>query len=571
MSSHSPTTLDISSPLSSQIHPLLHKLFLKRGKTEQDIQDFLSWDLKQLPLFSDIPDLLKAAQRISAAILRRESIGVFGDYDVDGTTSCALFFHFFQLLEISAEILQPGRFKEGYGIHPPSIEEAVEKGIKLLITVDCGITATEASIKARELGLDLIITDHHQDILPELPPAYAIVNPSRRDGFQEELKSLAGVGVAFALCIEIKKILFEEAKISLPSLYFLLPFVAIGTLADLAPLTPCNLKLIRHGLKALQKTELAGLQSFLKEEEKALDLLSGEKISFEIGSLLNAKGRMDHPEMSFKLLISKNFQESQTILQHLQACNTQRKFIQSQIVAAAQKQILLEKNSQNLPPIAIAFDKEWHEGVIGIVASKLVELFGIPALVFTYNEHTHLLKGSGRTAGKLNLFELMNQYAHLFEKFGGHHSACGLSLQPSNLPILKNSLYSILESIPKEKRTQSFFHDLELSPQYITVDFIKHIERLGPYGQGHPTPQFLISQLILKDFKILKKIHVKWIFECAGRFYEGISFSYFQSPSSIFPQEFLNRPLKIIATLGLNRFNNNCLPQLFIKNISTFS
>lgn len=236
------------------LHPIALQLLQARGLVSDQVLHFLSDDLRQLPELTAMIDIQRAANRLCLAMEKNEKIGVFGDYDVDGTTSCALFHFFFRSLNYPVTLIQPSRFIEGYGIHPPSVEEAKERGIQVLMTVDCGITADKAAIKARELGIDLIITDHHQEALEQLPQAYAIVNPNRRDEPDDSpLRALAGVGVAFALCLAIKKQLEQSGQV-VPSLYPLLSLVAIGTISDLAQLTPMNLKLCRHGLRQIKNS-----------------------------------------------------------------------------------------------------------------------------------------------------------------------------------------------------------------------------------------------------------------------------------------------------------------------------
>src|SRR5665647_1246833 len=208
-----------SAPASSELNPVLVRLFKKRGISPTDVQDMLSWNLKELPELTKMIDLEKASQRLIQAISEGESIGVFGDYDVDGTTSCALLWHFFKMLGLEIEVFQPSRFVEGYGIHPSSIDNALEKKVKVLVTVDCGISNTATADYAQSKGIDLIITDHHTDAAPHIPRAYAVVNPSRRDEPADSpLRALAGVGVAFALALQIKKDLAQNGT-EIPSLY----------------------------------------------------------------------------------------------------------------------------------------------------------------------------------------------------------------------------------------------------------------------------------------------------------------------------------------------------------------
>ena len=276
------------------LHPALQRLLEKRGLKGDKAQEYLSWNLKDIPDIPQMHDMQKAAERIVVALTQNEKIGIYGDYDVDGATSCALLYHFFQMLGVHVETFQPSRFVEGYGIHPVSIDNALEKNVSVLISVDCGISNIETAEYALQKNIDLIITDHHKDAAAHIPRAYAVVNPNRRDEPQSELGSLAGVGVAFALAVKVRELLLAAGQ-KVESIYCLLPFVAIGTICDLAVLTPLNLKLSRHGLKQIPTCKYPGLLAFFNPEELKAEVTS-EKIAFNIGPMINSKGRLDHPE-----------------------------------------------------------------------------------------------------------------------------------------------------------------------------------------------------------------------------------------------------------------------------------
>ena len=336
----------------SSIHPIIHEVLKKRGfDTPEQINEFLSWNLHNLPALTDLNDIEKSADRIIKAIENKEQIGIYGDYDVDGTTSCALLYQYFKMLKVEVKLYQPSRFVEGYGIHPVSIDNAIEDGVKVLITVDCGISNNETADYALTKNIDLIITDHHKDAKPEMPKAYAIVNPNRRD---EDLKSgvttLAGVGVAFALCLSIKNKLDAKGQ-NTPSIYPLLQYVAIGTICDLARLTPMNLKMVRHGLKQIVNTQYAGVECFFNDEDRQAPFIPSEKISFYVGPLINSKGRLDHPEKALKLLIAPDHRSAFENYSHLEISNKERKFIQNEVFSEA-KDMVIKQMSDADPVIS---------------------------------------------------------------------------------------------------------------------------------------------------------------------------------------------------------------------------
>lgn len=568
-------SLDTSN--KPKLHPVIQRLFQKRDWEQEDVDEFLSWDLKALPPLTKMQGMEECCQRILKALDNDETIGIYGDYDVDGTTSCALFYHFFKLINVEVKLIQPSRFIEGYGLHASSIDNALSQGINLLITVDCGITNNEAADYSKERGLDLIITDHHTDGRDEMPNALAIVNPNRRDEPQDSpLRPLAGVGVAFAICWEIKNKLEANNK-DCPSLYPLLQFVAIGTICDLAKLTPMNLKLVRHGLKQIPKTQYPGIRAFFSPEERKMSFIPSEKLSFNVGPLINSKGRLDHPEKALNLLIANNSDEAYEFYSHLEVSNKERKFIQAEVFKSAKEAFAKSFNGED-PLIAIVYQEDWHEGVIGIVASKLVESYKVPAIVFTDAEEEGIIKASARAAGELNIFECLQECNELFSKFGGHRAAAGLSMPKENLGAFKEKMNQILKTIPAIQRTAQDYYDLEIAPEEITPKLAKELELLEPFGMGNQKPKFKMKGIKLSNYNLLKDVHVRWTFtsvsgDNSAPPLKGISFNYVGGFEKVHPQEIFTKQdqlngLTIYFTLGINRFNGNEYIQLMVEKVA---
>jgi single-stranded-DNA-specific exonuclease len=556
----------------AKLHPAIIRLFEKRSIFE-NVEEFFSWDLKQLPDLENMKDMDKTVLRITEAIDKNELIGIYGDYDVDGTTSCALFYHFFKLLGVEVKLFQPSRFVEGYGVHPASVDNAIEEGVSLLITVDCGITNLETCEYALEKNLDLIITDHHKDAREHIPNAYAVVNPNRRDEEEEVLKPLAGVGVAFAICLAIKNSWAKRGK-EIPSIYPLLQFVAIGTICDMAKLTPMNMKLTRHGLKQIPKTTYSGIASFFSDEDRNCDVIPSEKISFYVGPLINSKGRLDHPEKALNLLISSDYKEAFANYSHLEISNRERKIIQKEVFDDAKANIIKEIKTGEIFS-CITYAPHWHEGVIGIVASKLVETFEVPAMVFTDSEDTNIIKASCRSAGDLNLYECLKQCSDLFLKFGGHKAAAGLSMSKENFPLFKERMNNILVAIPEIERTVQEHYDILLGFQEIDKKLIKELELMEPFGMGNSRPKFKMINAKIESYKILKDLHVKWTFtsdDLPGQKIGGISFNFIGKWNTLLPDELFAKQndegLAIQFTLGINRFRGNEIIQLMVDKIT---
>lgn len=555
------------------LHPVVAQVLEKRNITPEQYPDFFSWDLRQLPDLTTMLDLEKAALRIIKAMKNNEKIAIYGDYDVDGTTSCALFHQFFKLHNVDVELFQPSRFKEGYGIHPSSIDNAIEREVKLVISVDCGISNCETADYALDKEVDLIITDHHKDIREEMPKAYAIVNPNRRDEPSDSpLTALAGVGVAFAVCLVIKNILEKDGE-KTPSIYPLLQFVAIGTICDMAKLNFMNIKLTRHGLKQITDTNYEGIIAFFNDEDRKAPFIPSEKISFYVGPLINSKGRLDHPEKALNLLIATNHKDAYENYSHLEISNRERKIIQKNVSDQARAQVIKNMRSDS-PLINILYQEDWHEGVIGIVASKMVETFEVPAVIFTNAEEKGVIKASCRSAGDLNLFDALKACEDLFLKFGGHKAAAGLSMKKENLQAFKERISDYLRPIPEIQRTRQDHYDIEISFNDINRQLVKELESMEPFGMGNERPTFRMKDCVIDSFTLLKDIHVKWTFAHKSnpkRKIGGISFSYIGKWNSPMPDELYNAQhsegITVQFQIGINRFRGNEIIQLMVDKI----
>lgn len=561
-----------SQESTTQLHPVIARLFKKRGFTPDQVAEMLSWNLKEIPDLTQMKDLAKSSQRILKALNENEKIGIYGDYDVDGTTSCALLWHFFKSINVEVELFQPSRFIEGYGVHESSIDQALKKNIAVLITVDCGITATATAEYAKG-KLDLIITDHHRDAAAHIPEAYAVVNPCRRDEPEDSpLRCLAGVGVAFALCLQIKNDLAKQGQ-ETPSLYPLLQFVAIGTISDLARMNPLNLRLSRHGLKQIPQTQYPGIRAFFSPEELLAQSITSEKIGFHVGPHINSKGRLDHPERALRQLIAQNFNEAREHFSHLELANRDRRTIQAEVFSEAKQDVIDSIKSEELK-INILYQPHWHEGVIGIVASKLVETFEVPAIVFTNAEEAGVIKASCRSAGELNIFELLEQCKDLFIKFGGHKAAAGLSMKQENFSAFKIKMNQLLSLIPLNLRTKTSSFDIEIGLEEIDAKLVKDLQILEPFGPGHERPVFRMKNAQIASYRIMKDAHVRWSFNSPQNpksTIQGVSFNYLGKWNEATPEELYalqnKNGLTVQFTLGINRFNGNESIQLMVDRL----
>lgn len=552
------------------MHHVINKILDSRGYTSQESKDeFFSSNLNDLPNLTEMKDMGLASKRIVDAILNNEKIGIYGDYDVDGTTSCALFYQFFKMFDMEVELIQPSRFIEGYGVHNSSIDKAVNLGVNVLITVDCGITNHETAKYAKD-KLDLIITDHHKGKETN-PEAYAVVNPNRADETDSPLKSLAGVGVAFAVCLAVKKELEKNNK-HIPSIYPLLQYVAVGTISDLATLTPMNLKLVRHGLKQISNSKYKGLKAFFSDKDLKEGIRS-EQISFMVGPMINSIGRLDHPDLALRLLITNSDVDAMKMFTKLHKSNQERKEIQRKVEKEAQAQINRNLTRGNAS-LNIVYKKDWHEGVIGIAASKLVQNNRKPAIVFTDAEEDGIIKASCRSVGKYDLFTHLKDCSDLFEKFGGHKAAAGLSMKKDNLPKLRRKLNKLMKGVDFNqiyKDNQDLF---PLNTKDVSLYLAKSLDTLEPFGMGNPNPVFCLNSFEIVNFTVLKETHVKWTLrskEDNNIVIEAISFNFINQKDALLPEEYIKiqseKELSAKVNVKINKFRNQEKVQLFLEEI----
>jgi single-stranded-DNA-specific exonuclease len=490
--------------------------FTKRKKLLN--QDFTTLDelentslLSLLPKPDSMKDLNKAVERIMKAMESKEKITIFGDYDVDGTTSCALLHCFFEAIGYPVDITIPDRLTEGYGLNPTGLKRCVENGSKLFITVDNGIAALSACELARELGVDVIITDHH-DIPPTLPKAFAILNPKQSD-CSFPFKMLAGVGVAFYLVIALRAKL-RECGLSHGNLVLrdYLDFVAIGTIADMAPLNGVNHILCKVGLEVLTSHVHQGTRPGLAQLLKfagwdGQQSITASDIGFKIGPRLNAAGRLGNALRSVDVLITQNLEKAAFFASFLNDENTQRQQLEKQFTQEALEMVTkheMSKLSSHVPSAFVLHQEHWHSGVVGLVASRVLEKFYRPTIVFGTLDGK--LKGSGRSTHSFNLFAALNAVRHEFISFGGHFHAVGLTLEPHKLPWLKEYLQSeAARLIAQEDLTPPLYLDGELELNCVDDQFLSQLEGLEPYGIENARTKWLVGPVQIKHIKPIGK------------------------------------------------------------------
>ena len=434
-----------------------------------------------------LTDMDKACARILDAIDREETIVVFGDYDVDGVTATALLYQHLKGMGANVKCMLPSREGDGYGLSKNAIQSIHDKGCQLIVTVDNGISALEEAEFAASLGVDLIVTDHH---LPHdtLPKAVAVVDPRRADD-TSPFKGLCGAGVAFKLCAALDGCPPEEM------LDYCGDLAAVGTVADVMPLTGENRTLVKAGLRQLQNTDRPGLEALLEEVGLAGRPVTAENVSYAIAPRINAAGRMDNAVTALQLVMCEDPDRAAELAHKLNEINTKRQETELQIFKAAQE--LLEQEPERLEDrVMLLWGRDWHPGVIGIVASRLVERTGRPVIVVTIDEHGEC-KGSGRSVQGFNLHACISACADLLIRYGGHAMAAGLSVREENLPALRRRLNDWAARECPVLHTTPLECDLPIHLDRVTVESVRKLDQLAPYGAENPTPVFLLQNAVL--------------------------------------------------------------------------
>lgn len=434
-----------------------------------------------------LTDMDAACQRIWQAIDNGETIAVFGDYDVDGVTATALLYQHLKGMGATVKCMLPSREGDGYGLSKNAIQSMHNKGCSLIVTVDNGISAVEEAEFAASLGMDLIITDHH--LPPEtLPKAVAVVDPRREDD-HSPFKGLCGAGVAFKLCAALDGCPPEEM------LDYCGDLAAVGTVADVMPLVGENRTLVKAGLQQLQQTDRPGFGALLEEVGLAGKSITAENISYAIAPRINAAGRMDNAVTALQLVLCEDPDRAGELAHRLNEINAHRQETEQQIFKAAEE--LLEQQPERLDDrIMLLWGRDWHPGVIGIVASRLVERTGRPVIVVTIDEHGEG-KGSGRSVQGFNLHTCIGSCADLLVRYGGHAMAAGLSVREENLPELRRRLNEWAARECPVLHTPPLTCDVTIHLDRITVESVRHLDQLAPYGAENPTPVFLLQSAVV--------------------------------------------------------------------------
>lgn len=496
--------------------------------------------LASIPTPNNFKDINIATKRVKKAIECGEKITIVGDYDVDGVVSTTIMLEFFENLGIKVDYIIPNRFEHGYGLSP-KIANKIDDG--LVITVDNGISAYEASLILKEKNIDLIITDHHT-VGEKIPHALAIINPKQED-CTFEFKEICGAQVAWYFCAAIKKEL--EANVDLSSY---LDLLTLAIIADIMPMTSLNHTMVKQGLKKIKNSKREAFKLLNQHIQK--EFLVSDDVGFTIAPKINSAGRMDDASLALDFLLSKCQNSAYESLAVLEELNNYRKTLQEDICSRAEKQI---KSSDKA---VVVWGEEWHEGVIGIVASKLSHKFKKPAFIFSINDN--IAKGSARANSQISLYDLISKAKHLLIGFGGHKNAAGLSLEALNLEEFKEIINKELSQV-NDSLHNEFITLGELDVSSVDLEFISIIEEFEPYGLENERPIFNVSnaKLVKTDLIGKDKNHLKLTLNSDGFIFEALKF--YDNNTN------LDNNLNLILSISKNEFRGVVTPTFLIQEI----
>lgn len=535
------------------ISTLLAKILVNRGIVDsKQIKVFLEPQRHDFHNPFDMLDMEMAVNRIIEAINNKEKTIIYGDYDVDGITSITVLKKFLNERGLDVDYYIPNRLEEGYGLNKEAIEEIAKKGYKLMITVDCGISGVEEVELANSLGIETIITDHHEQ-LDVLPNAYAIINPKRRDNTYP-FRGLAGVGVVFKVIQAI------SMKLNLDEKEYLkyLDIVCIGTISDIVPLVDENRVIAKLGLMLVKCTKNVGLKELI--EESGYKTIDSGMVSFGIAPRINACGRMGKQEEALELFLTDNPEKAKTITKRLNEYNIQRQETEKQIFEQAISE--LEKENLEEKSSIVLAGENWHHGVIGIVASRITEKFFKPTILICIEDD--IGKGSGRSVPGFDLHEALAQSSKYLEKYGGHEMAVGLSLKKENIQEFKNHFEEYAKSKGVKDIVPIINVDSEITKKDINKATVEQIKLLEPFGEQNKQPLLIYKNLKIASIRALSEgKHLKLMLKDENEIINAIGFNL----GDLSEEYLIGDKVDVVGTLEINAYNGQEQIQINLKDI----
>ena len=548
---------------------IVAKLLSIRKIKKEEIKFFLDPSIKSiLPNPYILKDMDRAIDRTENAIIKREKIGIFGDYDVDGATSTAILGKYFELLNISYEIYIPDRKKEGFGPNEKAFLEFINLGVNLIFTVDCGTISYAPMAFAKKKKVDVIILDHHQSEI-KLPVAHSIVNPNRFDD-KSELNYLCAAGVCFMFLVALNKRLrdqnwFLNNSIKEPNLMNILDLVSLGTVCDVVPLIGINRAFVKQGLKILKNKKNLGLKTLI-EVCNIESSLTSYHLGYVLGPRINAGGRVGQSTHGANLLLNQNPKNAFKLAAELNIYNKERQILESELL----KKILSTDYQNNIDPVIIIHGENWHEGIIGIIAARVKEKFNKPTIIISVNNG--IGKGSGRSIYGFDLGSTIIGAAQsgLLIKGGGHKMAAGFTINMDKISEFKEFIFRKFKSINinMEEKMNHYF-DVEIAPSAVNIDFFEKISVLSPFGSGNPEPKFVIKNVKAVNSKIVGEKHIKTVLVGSdSTTLKAISFNTVETELGAYLLKKNIKPFDIIGKLSLNEWRGQKNVEFIIEDIS---
>ncbi len=551
-----PITPEADANLSA-FPPILRQLLVNRGySTDAEARAFLKAEANFESDPFQLTGMRAAIERLCFALEHGEPTAIYGDYDVDGVTATALLYQTIMALGGNVRGYIPHRFDEGYGLNNDALDNLQAEGVKLVITVDCGIRSMNEAVHAQQIGLDLIISDHHHPAAGELPPALAVINPKQK-GDVYPGKNLAGVGIAYKMAQALFSC--QPPAIGLQPAE-LLDLVALGTVADLAPLTGENRVLVRSGLRQIRETKRQGLFSLANVAEMTIGKTTASQIGFILGPRLNAAGRLESALAAFDLLTTTDFMLAGQLAQKLDIQNRKRQEITRQIQEKAE--VLAMAHEQD-PFLLIAVDKEFNAGVVGLAASRLTEKYYRPAIVAAQGDTE--TRASCRSIPEFHITDALDQCADLLVRHGGHAAAAGFTVRNENLPELISRMKGIAETeLCKLELRRSLTADMEIRLSELNFELLKHLAYFEPTGYGNPDAVFVSRDVKVKSSRAVgaEGKHLKIALEDErGITVDGIGFRMGDMQASLPPR------VDVLYTFETNEYNGRTSLQLNLKDL----
>ncbi len=540
----------------NNLSELMATLLVNRGiSTKEEIEVFLEPTRNDFHDPFLMPDMKEAVNRIEQAIKDNEKIIIYGDYDVDGVTSITVLKKFLMdrgMTNVGYYI--PKRLDEGYGLNKESVKKIAEEGYTLIITVDCGITGMEEIKYAYELGMEVIVTDHHEP-LDEVPKAVAVIDCKKKDN-QYPFKGLAGVGVVFKLIQAISQRLNLEEKEYLKYL----DIVCIGTISDIVPLVDENRVISKLGLKLVAQTKNLGLKSLLEENVGKNSSVNANTVSFGIAPRINACGRIGYEQDAVKLFMTQNILEAQNLTEQLNCYNKTRQEIEKNIFEEAKE--IIEKNNMQKKNTIVIGKEGWHHGVIGIVASKITELYFKPTILIGFENG--IGKGSGRSVPGFDLHDALHRLGNYLDKYGGHEMAVGVTVSQSNFDKFAEELEKRAQEFHTEQLMPIISIDKEIAGKDLGIEMAEDLTKLEPYGTSNKVPLFLIKNLKIDSIRTLVEgKHLKLTLQDGNNIINAIGFNLGYHAENFL----LGDKVDIIGMIEINVFGNNRNIQINLKDI----